>query len=297
VIEVRWQHFQIRDIYDRMYVDYAPLAHAKGLLFELPTCKQVVYSDPYLLERMLRNLISNAVRYTLRGGVKVECECLESTLNLKIVDSGIGMSEESTRHIFDEYFQVANPQRDRSLGLGLGLSIVKRIESLLGYKIEVTSELDKGSVFAFSVALGDATQTSQAFVANTASHDLNGVTVALVEDDREIRHTVAELMTQWGCRVTAGAMPDEVMGKMEAQNLRPDILVCDYRLPEGVTALHALKLMHGIWDADIPTLVLTGDTEPQTLAEIQGSGALLLHKPIRPARLRAIMYFALHGEN
>ncbi len=297
VVEVRWQHFQIRDIYDRLYVDYAPLAHAKGLLFELPTCRQVVYSDPYLLERMLRNLISNAVRYTSSGGVRVDCECLESTLQLKVVDSGIGMTEESTRHIFDEYFQVANPQRDRSLGLGLGLSIVKRIESLLGCKLEVTSVPGKGSVFAFSVTLGDAAQISQAFVANTASHDLSGVTVALVEDDREIRQTVSELMMQWGCRVTAGALPDEVMGTMEAHNLRPDILVCDYRLPQGLTALHVLKLARGIWGAEIPALVLTGDTEPQTLLEIQGSGALLLHKPIRPARLRAIMYFALHGES
>ncbi len=295
VVEVRWQHFQLHAILDRLYLEFAPLAHAKGLLFEVPTCRQVVYSDPYLLERILRNLVSNAVRYTPAGEVRVVCQCTGAMLKLEVVDTGVGISAESMPHIFAEYYQVGNPQRDRRMGLGL--AIVRRMEALLGYRVEVESAPGKGSVFGFSMRLGEADQLHQAQVSSPARQDMDGVSVAWVEDDPEIRHTVTELMTQWGCRVTAGTLPGEVLDRMKGSNLRPDILVCDYRLPQGLTALHALKLAHGIWDADIPVLVLTGDTEPQTLLEIQHSGALLLHKPITPARLRSIMYFALHGKD
>jgi len=295
VVEVRWQHFQLHNIFDRLYADFAPLAHAKCLRFEVPTCKQVVYSDPNLLERILRNLISNAIRYTAAGEVRVACQCTETQVRLEVMDTGVGINAENMQHIFEEYYQVGNPQRDRSMGLGLGLAIVRRMEALLQCRVEAKSEAGKGSVFGFSVRLGEAEQLAQTFELSQACHDLSGVSVVLVEDDLEIRHAATALMEQWGCQVTAGALPDEVMGRMEAAQLRPDILVCDYRLPQGLTALHVLKLARGIWGEDIPALILTGDTDPQTLFDIQGSGALLLHKPITPARLRTIMHAALHG--
>ncbi|HEU0186457.1 MAG TPA: ATP-binding protein, partial [Gallionellaceae bacterium] len=281
---------------DRLYLDFAPQAHGKGLVFEVTHCAHAVYSDPYLLERILRNLISNAIRYTNSGAVRVRCREDEGEIYLEVTDTGIGISAENLPHIFDEYFQASNPQRDRRLGLGLGLAIVRRLGVLLGCRIEVKSEPGKGSAFSLGVQSGDAAQVCASFAPAPAMHDLDGVAVTLVEDDQEIRQTVAALMQQWGCRVSAGALPDEVMQAPNADGQRPDILVCDYRLPLGVTALDVIRQMRQKWGGALPVLVLTGDTEAQTLLDIQGSGARLLHKPITPARLRSVMYAALHGE-
>jgi signal transduction histidine kinase/CheY-like chemotaxis protein len=296
VVQVRHQHFELRDLFDRLYVDFAAQAHAKKIILEVPTCEHVVHSDPSLLERILRNLVSNAIRYTHAGRVQVLCECSENRLRLAVKDSGVGISAENLPHIFEEYYQVNNPQRDRRLGLGLGLAIVRRLAALLECKIGVQSEPGKGSQFAFNLPLGEAAQRSQPFVPSYMQNDLRGVKVALVEDDQDIRNTLVELMGQWECQVTAGMLPDEVISSLQASGARPDILVCDYRLPQGMNALHVISQVHGLWGKEIPALVLTGDTEPQTLLEIQGSGAQLLHKPITPARLRSVMHFALHGD-
>lgn len=296
VVQARWQHFELRDLFDRLYGDFAAQAHAKNIILEVPAGEHVVYSDPSLLERILRNLVSNAIRYTHAGKVQLLCECSQNMLRLAVRDSGVGISAENLPHIFDEYYQVNNPQRDRHLGLGLGLTIVRRLATLLECNIEVQSELGRGSQFAFSLPLGQAVQGAQPFVPGHMQNDLRGVRVALVEDDQDIRNTLVELMEQWECHVTAGILPAEVIAGLQAAGARPDILVCDYRLPQGLNALHVISQVQGLWGKGVPALVLTGDTDPQTMLEIQGSGAQLLHKPITPARLRSVMHFALRGE-
>ncbi len=309
IVEPRYQHFMLGPLFDRIYGDFAPLAQAKGLSFQLPVCMgktcggapeicaAVVYSDPFLLERMLRNLISNAIRYTDTGGVTVRCICAADKVELEVADTGIGIRPEILPHIFEEYYQADNPHRDRRKGLGLGLAIVRRIEDLLGGQVRVSSEPGVGSVFGFEVPLGDVTRLAQPFVITHSQYDLSGSVVALVEDDPDIREVSVDLMEQWGCRVVAGEYADDVMRKLDIAELRPDLLVCDYRLPHGMTAIHVIKRMRELWGNELPAVVLTGDTASETLHEIHNSGAILLHKPIAPIRLRAMMYFALHGEN
>jgi two-component system, sensor histidine kinase len=305
IMTPHWQHFALQPLLDRLYVNFAPLAQAKKLGFEIPIGDDLpyngpqgaiaLYSDPFLLERVLRNLLSNAVRYTDAGKVTLRCLRSGEGLKFEVADTGIGTHAETLPHIFEEYYQADNPHRDRRKGLGLGLAIVRRIEKLLDCKIEVISEPGRGSTFACTVALGDAAQLAHPFAITHSRHDLAGTTVALVEDDPDIRHIAAELMGQWGCRVFAGELPEEVMRGMDVGAVRPDLLVCDYRLPQGLTAIHAIAQMRELWGNDIPAMVLTGDTAPQVLHEIQASGAMLLHKPITPARLRSMMYLALHG--
>ena len=308
IVEPRKQHFMLGTLFDRIYGDFAPLAQAKGLDFQLPICQGgecgpqnmcnvVIYSDPFLLERMLRNLISNAIRYTDSGGVVVRCLCKLGNVGLEVVDSGIGIRAETLPHIFEEYYQADNPHRDRRKGLGLGLAIVRRIESLLGTKVRVSSTPGVGSNFAFDVPLGNSSNLAQPFVITHSQYDLNGVVVALVEDDPDIREVTADLLEQWGCKVVAGEFADDVMRKLDIAQWRPDLLVCDYRLPHGMTAIHVIKRMRELWGNQLPAVVLTGDTASETLHEIHDSGAILLHKPIAPVRLRAMMYFALHGES
>ncbi|MBI4808379.1 MAG: hybrid sensor histidine kinase/response regulator [Nitrosomonadales bacterium] len=307
IVEPRWQHFMLGALFDRIYGDFAPLAQAKGLSFQLPVCNGdnheqcecdvVIYSDPFLLERMLRNLISNAIRYTDNGGVAGRCICMQDKIELEIADTGIGISPETLPHIFEEYYQAANPHRDRRKGLGLGLAIVRRIEGLLGTKVQASSVPGVGSTFSFTVPVGDPSLLAQPFVITHSHFDLNGSVVALVEDDQDIRELSNELMEQWGCTVVAGEYAEDVMRKLDIAGLRPDVLVCDYRLPHGMTAIHVIKRMRELWGSDLPVVVLTGDTAIETLNEIHASGAILLHKPIAPVRLRSMMYHAMHGES
>lgn len=291
------QHFGVQEVFDRLQAEFAPMALAKGLALSVQKAALVVYSDPHLLERILRNLISNAVRYTNIGQVSVYCQDTDGMVKFEVCDTGIGICANSMPHIFDEYFQVANQHRDRLKGMGLGLSIVRRMEALLDCKVSVVSEPGQGSAFSFSIQQGDITQLHQSHSTLQTKHDLSGITVALVDDNHDIRQIAAKLLKQWGCQVHEGELPHEVLNKMTANGICPDILICDYRLPHGLTAIDAIRQLKVLWNKHIPTLVLTGDTAPLTLQEIQASGAFLLHKPIAPARLRSIMYFALHNQS
>jgi two-component system, sensor histidine kinase len=297
VVQAVMKHFKPQDVFDRLQADFTHLALAKDLQLAILNTNLVAYSDPHLLERILRNLIANAIRYTHTGNVTVSCKSVNDMLQFDVKDTGIGISAENIPHIFEEYYQVDNQHRDRLKGLGLGLAIVRRMESLLGCNIAVTSTPGQGSVFSFSVPQGNAAQLEQPVVPQHSKHNLSGITVALVEDNHDIRQMVAALLKQWGCLVYDGELPNQVLATMEAAGTHPDIFICDYRLPNELTAIDGIRLLRRLWPHEIPALVLTGDTAPQTLQEIQASGALLLHKPIAPARLRSIMYFALHKEN
>jgi len=308
IVEPRWQHFTLGPLFDRIYGDFAPIAQAKGLSLELAVCKGkkcsgenecnvVIHSDPFLLERMLRNLISNAIRYTNAGSVVVRRTCMADKVGLEVADTGIGIRPETLPHIFEEYYQADNPHRDRRKGLGLGLAIVRRIEALLGCKVSVSSAPGTGSVFSFEVPRGERSNLAEPFTISQSRHDLSGAVVALVEDDPDIRQLTLDLMGQWGCKVVAGEHGEDAMRKLDVAGLRPDLLVCDYRLPHGMTAIHVIKQMRELWGSELPAVVVTGDTARETLQEIHASGAILLHKPIAPIRLRAMMHFALHGES
>lgn len=304
IIQPRWQHFELFDLFDRLYVDFEPLAKAKGLTLELPYCGErgmhgpqcdaVVYSDPFLLERMLRNLVSNAIRYTDQGRVEVSCRCVQERIQIAVSDTGIGIRPEVLSQIFEEYYQVDNPHRDRRKGLGLGLAIVRRVEELLGYLVEVESEPGRGSTFSFSLHKGDASVLARPYVITQSRQDISGKVIALVEDDTDIREFTAEIMQDWGCRVYAGESGASVLRQLDIAAVAPDLLVCDFRLPDKQTALDVMREMREFW-GELPVLIVTGDTASETLQAIQKSGASLLHKPIAPNRLRSMMYLAMQS--
>jgi signal transduction histidine kinase len=305
IIEPRWQHFHLGPLLDRLYGDFAPIAQAKGLSYDMPNigehcqlqqCTSVVYSDPFLLERMLRNLISNAIRYTDTGGVAVHCLCIHGRVEIEVVDTGIGIPADALSRIFEEYYQVNNPHRDRRKGLGLGLTIVQRIDGLLNSHLQVKSEPGVGSVFSFSIPKGDPAKRVEPYVIAQAEYDLEGKSVVLVEDDPDIRESTAELMRQWGCAVLAVESAQELFDAAGPVAEQPDMLVCDYRLPDGMTAIDVIRRMRERCGCALPTVVLTGDTAVETLHAIHASGAVLLHKPIAPLRLRAMMHFMLNGK-
>lgn len=304
IIHPRWQHFVLGDLFDRLHADFAPLAQAKELAFDMPYCNRdgnngahcdmAVYSDPFLLERMLRNLISNAIRYTERGKVSLQCRCAAGQVEIAVQDTGIGIGQEAMAHIFEEYFQENNPHRDRRKGLGLGLAIVRRMEELMGYRVLVESTPGQGSTFRFSLKKGDAASLARPYIITQTKQNVAGKIIALVEDDVDIREFTTELMQEWGCQVFAGETGESVLRELDKAALAPDLLVCDYRLPDKQTALDVMRNMRAIWD-NLPVLVITGDTAAETLQAIQKSGASLLNKPVAPTRLRSTMFFAMQG--
>lgn len=300
ITQPQLQHFNLQSLLDRLYLEFHRIALEKGLTFNIPACADlpdgvVIYSDPSLLEQIIRNLASNAIRYTNQGTVQITCHVSRDQIKVCVIDTGIGISHEDQSRIFDEYFQADNPQRDRRQGLGLGLSIVRRVEKLLNYRIELDSEPGRGSRFCFDIPLGDPALETFPYHLAEQTEDVYGTRVALLEDDPEIRAATQELLRSWGCQVYAGTLPDEVITQLTAADQQPDVLLSDYRLPAGITAIHALRQMRDRWGQALPVLVVTGDTGAETLREIQDNHAVFLHKPLSPSRMRAVMYQSLQG--
>ncbi len=300
VVQPQLQHFNLQHLLDRLYLEFHRIAQEQGLAFTIPVFSEqfdgvVIHSDPHLLEQIIRNLASNAIRYTIEGKVEVMCHLVGDKVRICVADTGIGISQEDLPHIFDEYFQSNNSQRDHRHGLGLGLSIVRRVEKLLGYHLVAESKLGSGTSICFTVPLGDADRETFPYQVLEEAEDIYATRVALLEDDVEIREATQALLESWGCIVFAAALPDELIAQYTKEKQRPDVLLSDYRLPAGVTAIHALKQMRELWGPSLPAIVVTGDTGSEALQEIQANQAILLHKPLSPVRLRAVIYQAAQG--
>lgn len=284
--------FPIGDLCDRLRASFAPEFARKGLRLRIVPTTLVVRSDPVLLERILLNLLSNALRYTERGSVLFGCRRAGGAVRIEVRDTGIGISEDRHGEIFQEFVQLGNPERDRSKGLGLGLAIVERITRLLGHRIELRSEPKRGSVFAVTVDRGAGSHAVSPVSVPTptpAADQLRGALVMLVDDDVLVRAGMTGLLRGWGCHVLAAAASDEALKRLAHSERLPDVIVSDYRLPgdeNGIALIHRLCAAAGI---EIPAVIVTGDTAPERLQEAQASGFTILHKPVQAAKLRELL--------
>lgn len=291
------RHFPVHDLCRRLADEYATEAQAKGLLLICAPCDLVVVSDPALLERVLRNFISNAVRYTCSGSVLIACTAVDASVRIDVVDTGIGIAADQQRAIFNEFYQIDNPERDRTKGLGLGLAIVDRIARLLGHTVSVDSVLGRGSRFSIEVPRGEPTcVVAQAVVAEPALTELAGMRVLVIDDEATLREGMRTLLEQWGCQVTLAASVDEALMRVRAMALPPQALIVDYRLREGRTGAAVIDRLQGEIGTDVPALIITGDTAPERLREARASGYQLVHKPVQPAMLRAFLRNALRAQ-
>lgn len=249
-----------------------------------------VYTDPAMLESILRNLVGNALRYTSKGQVLVAVRRRGWALRIEVWDTGIGIPEDQLEEVFVEFRQLHNPQRDRGSGLGLGLAIVKRLAALLDHPLEVRSRLGRGSCFRISVprATGPApdgpASEPRAPLAPATGED---ATVLVLDDDPDVRAAMATLLGVWGYRVLLAGTIGEAMDLAAREGF--DLLVVDYRLPDDTTGAEAIDALQHRRGAPIPALVITGDTAPDRLREAGELGLPLLHKPVHPAKLRAAL--------
>jgi len=272
---------------DGLYEDFHQEAAAKGLQLRLRHCDAWVASDPVLLGRILRNLISNALRYTERGSVLIAARRRGGSVRFQVWDSGRGIPPEHMAHIFQEYFQLSNPQRDRSQGLGLGLAIVDRLARLLRHPLTVRSVPGKGTVFSLDVPIsrGDSLRDEKGRDPLEGVARLRGL-VAVVDDDAMVIDSLATLLEGWGLQVISAASGEELLKKLEHA---PDLLITDFRLGtgDGLAVAHAVREAYP--GAACQVVIVTGDTSEQSVRVLDGSGYQVLHKPVRPARLRALV--------
>ncbi|MBE7422753.1 MAG: response regulator [Zoogloeaceae bacterium] len=290
--------FPLQGLFDRLRADFQPLAGEKRLRLRFRPTRVWVRSDPLMFERILRNLLSNALRYTERGSVLVACRARGETLWIEVRDSGIGIPPAEQARIFEEFHQVGNPERDRSKGVGLGLSIVRRLAELLGEKVALRSAPGRGATFRFSARRAQPGAAPAAGQVQTGDAGLHGepLLVALLEDDFLSREAMTRLLEQQGARVVAGRDVPELIVRLQAAARPPDLILADYQLrggESGVAAARVLRQMHG---AAIPAILVTGQTSEERLAEAKASGLPILRKPIKGGKLLALIRAVLAKE-
>ncbi len=289
VLNPKIEDFPIYALLQRLENNFGQAASKKGLKLRIVSSRLVVRSDPVLLERILLNLVANAVRYTSRGGVLVGCRQRGRLVRIEVWDTGSGIPKEHQQEIFQEFYQLANPERDRSKGLGLGLAIVQRLAVLLQHRIELTSTPGAGSVFSVVVPLGEVQGGAEVLPPTVAVTDhLAGAFVMVLDDDKLVQQGMHGLLIDWGCHVITASTTGEALAELEQHQRLPDAFVCDYRLA-GETGLQAIERLHAGTADDIPAVLISGDTGPEVLHEAKESGYPLLHKPVQPAKLRALL--------
>jgi len=268
-------------------------AKAKGLLFSIRPANHWVNTDPLLLRQMLVNLMTNAIRYTPKGRVLVACrsQAQGSSVRLQVWDTGIGISPADQQEIFSEYFQVANPERTRAKGLGLGLWIVKSTAALLGHRLSVRSVPGRGSCFSIELPCVRAVSNLELRAPDRDTKIPGGMKelrVLLLEDDELVAKASTELMHDWGCEVIWRKDLAQALAWL-AQAERPDLLISDVRLPGPEDGLMAVQRMRQACEREVPALLISGETDPDLMNRAQQAGLTLLLKPLRPAKLRALI--------
>ncbi|MEQ1613651.1 MAG: ATP-binding protein [Hyphomicrobiaceae bacterium] len=280
--------FPINGILERIEITFAAAALEKGLHMRIVRSSARVRSDAILLERILANLTANAIRYTPSGGVVVGCRRMGGSLRLDVYDSGIGITEEEQRNIFSEFYQIANTTSDLREGLGLGLAIVERLCRLLDHPIELRSIPGQGSCFSLMVPLVPAQSATPGTEAPAAGLDpLPGKHILLIDDDDLVLEATRGLLEAWGCRVVTAQSAKEAVGALRATP--PDLIISDYRLGNGPTGIEAVDQVRRACARTIPAVLVSGDMAKSGLQQARASGLVLLHKPVNPMSLRAIM--------
>ncbi|MBI5165034.1 MAG: PAS domain S-box protein [Magnetospirillum sp.] len=282
--------FCVGALMNRLAGEFTPLAEAEGIRLSVIPSQIAVHSDPALLERILRNLLGNAVRYTHQGRIVFGCRRVASQIRFEVWDTGIGIPATELKNIFREFHQVGNPHRDRRQGLGLGLAIVERLARLLGHRIDVHSVEGRGSTFA--VAVPRATETLRRPNQLPLGLSARGASVVVIDDERDVLEGLALMLDAWGHVVIPGTDATEVIARLTRT---PDLIVADYRLRNGDTGGQAIERIERHLGAGIriPAIILTGDTAPERLRQARLSGHRLLHKPVQPDALRAAVDDAL----
>jgi len=296
-IQPQFEVFHVQELLRRVSLSFTPAAQQKNLEFRVMPCSLAVRSDPALLERIIGNFISNAIRYTRDGKILLGCRRSGPNVLIQVLDTGIGIPDQKIDMIFEDFYQVNNEERDRSKGLGLGLAIATRLADCLGHRIARKSNLGRGSCFGVSVEMAEmplvATDTRQSV---DFTNNLAGAMVMLIEDDSVVADATTQLLQSWGCEVIWAANAEQASNLVTSSSVVPDIVLADYRLPGGQDGLEVAMALQLATGRAIPTIIVTGESDLHELKEIADMGYLVIRKPVRPAKLRSLInhYLSQH---
>ncbi len=284
------ENVNLKPLVAQLLTEFLPVAQRKRLRLGSGPINFTVYTDIALVERVLRNLLGNAIRYTNTGGVLIGCRRRGEFVQIEVWDTGIGIDDKDSEQVFTEFFQGNNPDHDRSQGLGLGLSICKRISVLLSHDFSYQSEAGKGTVFRLRIPLSKKVILPDNRKVSRFKSDagiLKDATILVIDDERMVREALKPVITSWGANVVLAADAMEALDKIESEvDGVPDAIICDFRLSHDQNGLDAIRLIKEVAKSpDIPAMILTGDTAPELVKEFEQSEFPVIHKPVLPEEL------------
>jgi len=298
-IEINMAHLSLPELIGFFAGEFQAQAQEKNVELHFDGEQAVVYSDQNLLTRVLRNLISNAIRYTDAGSIEIKWSSsdVDDSVVINVTDTGIGIASSERENIFSEYYQVDNPERDQNKGFGLGLSIVQRLCAMLNIELNLQSEIGIGSTFTLKLPRGDATRVIERNPERQLSIGKTTATILIIDDDSAVLNSMQKLLVSWGLNVyccDSGEAAKELVADAEPQ---PDLILADFRLRNGKNGVEACELIFEELNRELPAAIITGDTSPQRLMELKESGYQVLHKPVAPGELRSLIQRAVSAEN
>jgi signal transduction histidine kinase len=287
VIETQVQAFRLQPLLNKIESEFACQADAKGLSYRSRETNLVAQSDPALLELIMRNLVSNAIRYTNHGGLLVTIRKRGDHALLEVRDTGIGIELSKQRDVFREFHQLGNPERDRRKGLGLGLAIVAGLSRSLNHDVSLTSIQHRGSMFRVTLPISSIALSAIPLLqqpSKTGSVKKINRRVLVIDDDEAVRTSMLHLMRDWGCECDVADSIEEAIVLVQLNV--PDVIISDYRLREQCTGADAIAALRIVLSKPLlPALLISGDTSPKRLREAHASGIPLMHKPVSPSLL------------
>ncbi len=294
--EAHVSDFPVARVLKPVAEEFGAVAAARGLKLTVAPCSAIVRSDPHYLRRIVQNLVSNALKYTMQGGVVLGCRRRGETLRIEVWDSGVGVPPAERRRVFEEFHRIdaANPRGER--GMGLGLAIVDRAARLLGHRVDVRSQPGVGSVFSVTAPLGHAgaARAAQAAGEADAQHfgDARGMIALVLDDDDAVRGATSALLARWGVDAMEAATAGQAVSAVRQLGMAPDVMLLDYHLGDGLTGLQALRRLREETGVDAPAVIITADRSRALEAAAAEAGAEVLTKPVAPAKLRALLQWS-----
>jgi len=289
-IEVKKEIVAINLVFDRLRSTFAEQAQEKKLRLVVRRSRAMVMTDPTLLFRVLANLVSNSIRYTEKGGVVVACRRKRNgTVSVEVWDSGIGIPAEQHERIFEEFYQLNNPSRDRTRGLGLGLATVRRIVQLMDHPLRLRSRTGRGSRFIIEVPVADPTRihSAAATIEQKVPNLIGGKLIVVIDDEESVRLGMQSLLESWGCKCITAMDADEALGSIDGRT--PDFIIADLRLRDERNGIDAIRELRAKLGQGIPAVLISGDTAAEQLRKVSAAGLTMMHKPLKAVRLRALL--------
>lgn len=288
-IEIKKEIIAINLVFDRLRSTFSGPAQDKGLKLIVRRSRAMLMTDPTLLFRVLSNLIANAIRYTEKGGVLVACRKRGGKVSVEVWDSGIGIPAEQHERIFEEFYQLNNPSRDRTRGLGLGLATVRRIVQLLEHPLHLRSNAGRGSRFSIEVPLADPNKihSAAATIEQKIPNLIGGKLIVVIDDEESVRLGMQSLLESWGCKCITAMDADEALQSISTR--APDFIIADLRLRGDLNGIDVIRDLRAKLGNGIPAVLISGDTAADQLRKVSAAGLTMMHKPLKAVRLRALL--------